>query len=135
MRLPVLNGLIRRRLLVNFRVDAEVMGCFPPAPFRPKRQQGYAIAGICLIRLEQVRPLAVERVESSFFANQSSFPAGSVTFDHALIMRDISHRWLGEPDLFYPTAVEHLSEFDPARMKPTRGTDEYGLRAALRSQS
>jgi hypothetical protein len=240
MRLPVIHGLIRRRLLVNFRVDAEVMGRFLPAPFRPKLHRGHAIAGICLIRLEQirpgwlprfcgissenaahrigvlwddpsgevregvyiprrdtgswlnhlgggrvfpgehhladfavtddgsrvsmsirardgkmsvqlraqesdslpqtscfgsvaessayfeggsvgysvtrdccrldgirlqidrwqVRPLAVEHVESTFFADDSKFPAGSVTFDHALIMRDISHRWHVEADMF-----------------------------------
>jgi hypothetical protein len=56
MRLPIVRGLIRRRLLVNFRVDAEVMRQFLPAPFRPKLHRGYAIAGICLIRLEQIRP-------------------------------------------------------------------------------
>lgn len=56
MTLPVIHGLIRRRLLVNFRVDAEVMGRFLPAGFRPKLHRGYAIAGICLIRLEQIRP-------------------------------------------------------------------------------
>ena len=240
MRLPVINGLIRRRLLVNFRVDAEVMRRFLPLPFRPKLHRGFAIAGICLIRLEQVRPgwlprfggsasenaahriavlwdepsgesregvfiprrdtgswlnhlagerifpgehhfadftvtddgsrismsiraragqlkgqlrahengslpesscfeslaesasyfeggsvgysvtrdccrldgirlqtdgwqvhpLAIEHVESSFFADESSFPAGSVTFDHALIMRDLSHQWHGEADMF-----------------------------------
>jgi Uncharacterized conserved protein (COG2071) len=240
MRLPVIHGLIRRRLLVNFRVDAEVMGRFLPPPFRPKLHAGYAIAGICLIRLEQirpgwlprccglssenaahriavrwddaagaaregvfiprrdtgsflnhfaggrifpgehhladfavtddgsrismsirardggmavelraraseawpetscfgslaessayfeggsvgysvtrerrrldgirlqtdgwqVRPLAVEHVKSSFFADASAFPAGSVTFDHALIMRDLGHQWHGEPDMF-----------------------------------
>jgi len=240
MRLPVINGLIRRRLLVNFRVDPEVMGRFLPSPFRPKLHAGHAIAGICLIRLEQsrpgwvppvlgissenaahriavvwntpsgearegvfiprrdtgswlnhfvggrlfpgeqhladfavtddgsrismsirsrdgrmsvqlrahegdslpasscfqsltessryfeggsvgysvtrdccrldgirlqtddwhVRPLAVEHVESSFFGDGSVFPVGSVTFDHALIMRDVGHRWHGEADLF-----------------------------------
>jgi hypothetical protein len=240
MRLPVINGLIRRRLLVNFRVDAEVMRRFLPPPFRPKLHCGYAIAGICLIRLEQirpswlppfcgissenaahriavlwdepsgeshegvfiprrdtgswlnyfaggrifpgehhladfavtddgshismsvrardglmtvklrahqsdslpdsscfeslaessayfeggsigysvtrdccrldgirlqtdgwqVRPLAVEHVESSFFADESAFPAGSVTFDHALVMRDIRHQWHEEADMF-----------------------------------
>jgi hypothetical protein len=239
MRFPIVQGLIRRRLLVNFRVDAEVMRQFLPAPFRPKLHRGYAIAGICLIRLEQirpkwlpgflgissenaahriavlwddpvsgeregvfiprrdtgswmnhwaggrvfpgehslaefdviddrvriemsvrardgkmalklraregdrlpetscfaslaetssyfeggsvgysvtrdccrldglqlktdgwrVRPLAVEHVESTFFADESVFPAGSVTFDHALIMRDLSHEWHGVPDL------------------------------------
>jgi len=240
MRLPVIQGLIRRRLLVNFRVDAEVAGRFLPNPFRPKLHRGYAVAGICLIRLEQirpawlpgfcgvasdnaahrfavlwddpndgpregvyiprrdtgsklahfaggrifpgehhmadfeitddnsrialsvlardggmsaqlraaesdalprtsifdslveasaffeggsvgysvtrdccrydgirlkisgwqVRPLAVEHVGSSFFADRSMFPAGSITFDHALIMRDIPHQWHAEPDLF-----------------------------------
>jgi len=240
MRLPVIHGLIRRRLLVNFRVDAEVMSRFLPSPFRPKLHRGYAIAGICLIRMEQirparlpaflgvssenaahriavqwdepsgveregvyiprrdtgswlnhitggrifpgehhlagftvtddganiamsirardggmavqlraresdalpasscfkslaessaffeggsvgysvtrdccrfdglrlrtegwkVRPLAVEHVESSFFANEAAFPAGSVVFDHALIMRDLPHEWHSEADLF-----------------------------------
>jgi hypothetical protein len=56
MRLPTIHGLIRRRLLVNFRVDAEVMRRFLPAPFRPKLHNGYAVAGVCLIRLEQIRP-------------------------------------------------------------------------------
>jgi len=240
MRVPVIHGLIRRRLLVNFRVDAGVMRRFLPKPFRPKLHRGYAIAGICLIRLEkirpgwlprfcgissenaahriavlwddpsgesregvfiprrdtgswlnhfaggrifpgehrladfdvtddgahismsirardggmavqlrahesdslpetscfeslaetsayfeggrvgysvtrdccrldgirlqtdrwQVRPIAVEHVESTFFADDSKFPDGSVVFDHALIMRDISHQWHVEADLF-----------------------------------
>ena len=239
MHLPIIQGLIRRRLLVNFRVDEEVMRSLLPAPFRPKLHRGYAIAGICLIRLEQIRttwrprfcgissenaahriavqwdgpsgetregvyiprrdtgswlnhfaggrifpgehhlakffvdddgtslsmsisahdgrmaislrakeskslpetscfeslaessaffeggsigysvtrdccrldgirlqtnewrvqPLTIEHVHSSFFATETSFPAGSVTFDHALIMRDISHQWHGEADM------------------------------------
>lgn len=239
MRLPVIHGLIRRRLLINFRVDAEVMQRYLPKPFRPKLCRGYAIAGICLIRLEQIRPvwmpgifgissenaahriavlwdepsgearegvfiprrdtgslmnhlaggrvfpgehhladfniaddgsritmsiqardcgmsiqlaaqespslpesscfaslaessaffeagsvgysvtrdccrldgirlqtegwnvkpLSVEHVESSFFGDESVFPAGSVAFDHALIMRDLPHQWHGVPDM------------------------------------
>jgi hypothetical protein len=239
MRLPVISGIIRRRILVNFRVDEQVMKNFLPSPFRPKLHRGHAIAGICLIRLEkirpaalpamlgissenaahriavvwddpttgpregvfiprrdtdsalnhlaggrvfpgehhladfdvqddgnalsmaiqsrdgtmsvklrgkesdalpasscfaslaessayfeggsvgysvtsdccrldgirlatenwQVRPLAVEHVASSFFADESVFPAGSVVFDHALIMRDLIHQWHGEPDM------------------------------------
>ena len=247
MRLPVIHGLIRRRLLVNFRVDADVMRRFLPSPFRPKLHGGYAIAGICLIRLEQirpgrlprfcglssenaahriavlwdepsggsrdgvfiprrdtsswlnhcaggrifpgehqladfavtddgsricmsiqardglmavqlraqesdalpesscfgslaessayfeggrigysvtndccrldgirletdgwhVRPLAVEHVESSFFADQSMFPAGSVSFDHALVMRDVRHQWHGVADMFTKPTTQH----------------------------
>ncbi|HEX2832073.1 MAG TPA: DUF2071 domain-containing protein [Thermoanaerobaculia bacterium] len=56
MHIPVMKGVIRRRMLVNFRVDAEVIRDVLPAPFQPKLQRGQAIAGICLIRLEQVCP-------------------------------------------------------------------------------
>lgn len=56
MRLPVLTGTIRRRLLINFRIPADVIQRLLPHPFRPKLHRGSAIAGICLIRLEQVRP-------------------------------------------------------------------------------
>lgn len=56
MHIPVIKGLIRRRLLLNFRVDAQVMRDYLPHPFTPKLHNGFAIAGICLIRLEQIRP-------------------------------------------------------------------------------
>lgn len=56
MRLPKIHGLIRRRLLVNFRIDPEVAQRQLPAPFRPKLHAGYAVGGICLIRLEGIRP-------------------------------------------------------------------------------
>jgi hypothetical protein len=57
MRLPVIRGLIKRRLLLNYRVDPEVIRAYLPTPFRPKLHAGSAIAGVCLIRLEQVRPV------------------------------------------------------------------------------
>ncbi len=56
MRLPSVEGVIRRRILVNFRVDPEVMRTQIPARFTPKLHAGKAIAGICLIRLEEIRP-------------------------------------------------------------------------------
>jgi hypothetical protein len=56
MKLPVIQGLIRRRILANFRVDPAVMQKQLPARFRPKLQRGFAVAGICLIRLEHIRP-------------------------------------------------------------------------------
>ncbi len=56
MRIPVLKGTIKRRLLVNFRVDPAAIQQHLPAPFRPKLHRGHAIAGICLIRLEHLRP-------------------------------------------------------------------------------
>lgn len=56
MRLPTIQGVIKRRLLVNFRADPEVVQKLLPSKFRPKLQAGYAVVGICLIRLEHLRP-------------------------------------------------------------------------------
>ena len=56
MRVPVVRGIIDRRILANFRIDAKVMANVLPAPFRPKLVNGHAIGGICLIRLKDIRP-------------------------------------------------------------------------------
>src|SRR5260370_42110165 len=56
MLLPSIHGVIKRRVLVNFRIDPEVVALQLPDGLRPKLQGDHAIAGICLIRLEQIRP-------------------------------------------------------------------------------
>ncbi len=56
MRIPVIKGTIKRRLLVNFRADPTVVQRFLPPPFRPKLHREHSLVGICLIRLEQIRP-------------------------------------------------------------------------------
>jgi Uncharacterized conserved protein (COG2071) len=56
MKLPVIQGIIRRRILVNFRVDPAIIQPRLPSGFQPKLHAGQAIAGICLIRLEEIRP-------------------------------------------------------------------------------
>jgi len=55
-RIPVIKGTIKRRLLVNFRADPKVVRRILPGPFKPKLHHGYSIVGICLIRLEHIRP-------------------------------------------------------------------------------
>src|SRR5271170_665252 len=59
MRIPVIKGTIKRRLLVNFRADPAVVQRILPQPFRPKLHRGQSLVGICLIRLEQIRPAGV----------------------------------------------------------------------------
>ena len=59
MQLPEIQGEIERRLLVNYRVDAEAAARVLPAPFRPQLVGDAAVAGICLIRLGQMRPIHV----------------------------------------------------------------------------
>jgi len=56
MQIPIIRGLIDRRILVNFRVDADVLAHILPAPFRPKLVSGSGMAGVCLIRLNGIRP-------------------------------------------------------------------------------
>jgi hypothetical protein len=63
MKIPVIRGVIERRILVNYRVDSEVMARQLPPPFRPKlTPDGSAVAGICLIRLSEIRPGLVPAV-------------------------------------------------------------------------
>jgi hypothetical protein len=56
MRIPVIKGVIDRRVLANWRCEPEVVARLLPPPFRPKLANGYAVAGVCLIRLKSIRP-------------------------------------------------------------------------------
>jgi hypothetical protein len=48
---------IERRLLINYRIDPDVAQRHIPAPFRPLLVSGWAVGGICLIRLGNLRPV------------------------------------------------------------------------------
>lgn len=56
MRIPVIKGVIDRRILINFTADPAVVAGILPAPFRPKLYQNQALVGICLIRLKNIKP-------------------------------------------------------------------------------
>lgn len=56
MKIPKIKGVIDRRILINYQVDKEVLENYLPEPFRPKLIKGKGIAGICLIRLKEIRP-------------------------------------------------------------------------------
>ena len=59
MRIPKIKGVIKRRLLVNFRASPQIVQQLLPYPFRPKLQGGHSLVGICLIRLEDIRPVGI----------------------------------------------------------------------------
>jgi hypothetical protein len=61
MKIPVIRGVIDRRILVNYRVDPSVLAPLLPAPFRPKVIHGFGMIGICLIRLKGIRPTVLPR--------------------------------------------------------------------------
>lgn len=56
MKIPKIKGIIDRRILINYQVDKEVLEKYLPKPFKPKLVNGKGVAGICLIRLKEVRP-------------------------------------------------------------------------------
>lgn len=59
MNVPVVAGVIARRLLVNYRVAPDVLARHLPAPFRPQVIGECGVAGICLIGLRAVRPRGI----------------------------------------------------------------------------
>lgn len=56
LKIPQLDGIIRARLLLNYRVDPDVVRPLLPEAFAPLTVNGAAVAGVCVIRLEKVRP-------------------------------------------------------------------------------
>jgi hypothetical protein len=62
---------------VNFQVAPEVLSKFLPAPFSPKLVNGSGIAGVCLIRLKDIRP----RIVPSLFGISSENAAHRVAVE------------------------------------------------------
>ncbi|MBD81431.1 MAG: hypothetical protein CL840_21110 [Crocinitomicaceae bacterium] len=56
MKIPRIKGIIDRRILINYQVDKKILESYLPEPFKPKLVNGKGIAGICLIRLKEIRP-------------------------------------------------------------------------------
>jgi Uncharacterized conserved protein (COG2071) len=59
MRVPTIQGVVERRLLINYRLDPDLAATMIPAPFQPQLVNGWAVVGICLIRLGHMRPSGV----------------------------------------------------------------------------
>jgi len=52
---------LRRRLLISYRVDPAVAAALLPDGFRPQLVDGSAVAGVCVLGLEDIRPRWVRR--------------------------------------------------------------------------
>lgn len=59
MKGPEMASVIERRLLVNYRLDPDAAARLLPGHMRPDLANGYAVGGICLIRLARLRPKAL----------------------------------------------------------------------------
>jgi len=56
MQIPFVQGIIDRRILINYQIEPNTLAQILPPPFQPKIINGVGIAGICLIRLKHIRP-------------------------------------------------------------------------------
>ena len=52
--MPALNGMIDRRILINYRVEPEIVKRLLPVNLEPIVINDYASAGICLLRLKNI---------------------------------------------------------------------------------
>lgn len=82
MRIPVIRGVIKRRLLVNFRADPSIVQRILPEPFKPKLHAGHAVVGVCLIRLEKIRPVGLPGLVGLSSENAAHRIAVQWTDDH-----------------------------------------------------
>ena len=56
MLLDTIHGIIQRRVLLNYRIDPDVLQKVLPQGFRPKLFKGKGIGGVCMIRFGGLRP-------------------------------------------------------------------------------
>lgn len=57
-----ISGIIDHRILLNFRIDPDVIQAQIPSDFKPKIVKGYAIAGVCQVSLSSMAPLGIPRI-------------------------------------------------------------------------
>ena len=53
MRIPAIRGVIKRRFLVNYRIDPVVVSRILPKPFSPKLHEGMRLGGYVLFDLRR----------------------------------------------------------------------------------
>lgn len=54
--LSAIDCTIERRLLVNYRIEPDFVASQLPPPFRPQLVGGWAVGGVCFLRLRNLRP-------------------------------------------------------------------------------
>jgi hypothetical protein len=117
MKIPVIRGVIDRRILVNYHVDPIDLAPLLPAPFRPKITRGVGMVGICLIRLKNVRPtflpswLAISSENAAHRAAVEWDDKGSVREGVYVLRRDTNSwlNWLAGGRLF--PGIHHHAQF------------------------
>ncbi len=90
--LTQVQGMIARRILLNYWLDPAVARKLVPEPLEPTLLNGFAVAGICLIRLEQMRPHGLPArlgIDSENMAHRIAvrYPSGGAMKEGVHILR------------------------------------------------
>lgn len=131
--ISIAQGTIDRRILVNFRVRPDVMRKLLPPYFRPKLVKGWAMAGVCLIRLKDVRPCGFH-VACGFTSENAAHRIavewdtdGAASEGVFIPRRDTSSIWQAFVGGRLFPGVHHFSKFAVNEMN-----DEFQLRMRSR---
>jgi Uncharacterized conserved protein (COG2071) len=121
--IPTLHGVIDRRMLVNFRVQPEAVHKILPPPFRPKLVKGWAMAGICLIRLKDIRPRGFPcgfNSENAAHRIAVEWEENGVTREGVFIpRRDTSSAVQAFAGESFSLGVHHVAKFEVVEAKGT----------------
>jgi hypothetical protein len=71
--IPALRGLMKRRILLNYRVEPSAIEGLVPWPFHLRLVRGKAMLGVCLIRLEHLRPAAVVGLDVGLTSENAAY--------------------------------------------------------------
>jgi hypothetical protein len=94
-----LEGVIRRRILLNFRADPNAVAPLLPAPLEVLTYNGFAIVGVCLIGLVGLRPKGIPGglgLSSENMAHRIAirYPTSDGMHEGVFIWRRETDQWL-----------------------------------------
>ena len=131
--LTTMHGIIDRRMLINFRMEPVVAAKLLPSFLRPKLVNGWAMGGICLIRLKGIRPRGVPGgcglgSENAAHRIAVEWDDAGITHEGVYIPRRDTSSWLQGlvGGRIFP-GVHHVADFEV-----NEGNDRYALRMRSR---
>ena len=114
---PKIEGVIERRILINYSIDENVVQNILPKPFKPKLVEGRGVAGICLIKLSKIRPTCMPKLFGFKSENGAHRIAVRWTYNGIeregvyIPRRDTSSRINSLAGGFIFPGIHHLSNF------------------------
>jgi hypothetical protein len=125
-----LEGTIARRILLNYWLEPEVARRLVPEPFQVVIRNGFAVAGICLLRLQDLRPAGLPQATGLTSENMAHriavrYPAEE---DGARVMREGVYIWRRDTGSALATRLGGLLFPGTFRDAEFRVVDEEELR-------